>query len=303
MASLILTDVTLRDGLQAESQAVSLENKLQLLGLLTQCNFNRLEITSFVNPKWVPQLSDAEALCEAWFKKKQTQEVMAFVPNVRGTERLIKFPIGWVGCFVAASDTFNQKNVKASIDESCQEIEAIIKIAKQAQRRVRIYISTVWGCPYEGAINPVVLEKLFKKISTLEADEIALSDTIGVATPMAVRQILKLGEKYFSLSKIALHFHNTYGLALANIQTGYECGVRIFDGSIGGVGGCPFAKGATGNVASDEIVNLFYRQNILKTFPKKEFETALIFLRETLGLSLNSSLAKIQEKGGGWYGV
>lgn len=300
---MILTDVTLRDGLQAESKIISLEHKLELLNLLSLCQFSRLEITSFVNPKWIPQLSDSEKLCEAWFKKTQTQETMAFVPNVKGCERLVKFPISWVSCFIASSAAFNQKNINASVEDTLKELEGILSIAKSHSRKTRVYISTVWGCPYEGNIDDKKLESLFQNLARLNADEIALSDTIGVATPIAVKKVLGLSAKYFPSSKTALHFHNTYGFALANIQAGLEMGIQSFDGSLGGVGGCPYAKGATGNVASDDIRNLLFRENKIGAFPKKEIEAALKFLKEKMGLSLHSSLANIQEKGGTWYGL
>jgi len=300
---LILTDVTLRDGLQAETKLVSLEHKLKVLELLSLCQFDRLEITSFVNPKWIPQLSDSEKLCESWFKKKTNQETMAFVPNEKGCQRLIQFPIPWVSCFVAASSTFNKKNVNATIDETLKEVEAIVKIAKGAQRKVRLYVSTVWGCPYEGEIEHLKLEALFKKVVQLDLNEVALSDTLGVATPQKVKSVLKMSASYIPIEKIALHLHNTYGFALANIQAGYEEGVRSFDGSMGGIGGCPYAKGASGNVASDDIKNLFFHEKKLGLFAKQPVEEALIFLSKQVGLSLNSSLAKILEKGGSWYGI
>ncbi len=301
--TLELTDVTLRDGLQAESKIIPLEFKIELLELLAQCQFSRLEITSFVNPKWIPQLSDSEKLCEAWFKRKSTQETMAFVPNAKGCERLLKFPIPWISCFVAVSSTFNQKNVNASINETIQEVEFIISTAKAAKRKVRVYVSTVWGCPYEGDLTPEKLDSLFQRLSVLDAEEIALSDTLGVATPESIKRVLKQSSKYFPISKTSLHLHNTYGFALANIQAAYDFGIRSFDGTLGGVGGCPYAKGATGNAASDDIINLFYRQQKVSSFPKKEIEKTLIFLRDKLGLSLHSSLAKIQEMGGTWYGI
>lgn len=301
--AVILTDVTLRDGLQSESKIIALEAKLELLEQLSKCQFNRLEITSFVNPKWVPQLGDSEKLCETWFRTKSTQETMAFVPNVKGCERLLSFPIPWVSCFVAASQSFNQKNVNSSIEDTLKEVESIVSIAKAAKRKVRIYVSTVWGCPYEGEINPQKLEVVFQKLSKIGADEIALSDTIGVATPTAVRTVLNQSSKYFPFSKVALHFHNTYGFALANIQAGFEAGVRSFDGSLGGVGGCPYAKGATGNVASEDLMNLFYRQKRIPAFPKNEIEKGLQLLRDRLGLPVESALSKIQERGGAWYGL
>ena len=300
---MILTDVTLRDGLQAESKIIPLEHKLQLLELLSKCQFNRLEITSFVNPKWVPQLSDSEKLCEAWFKKSHSQETMAFVPNSKGCQRLIQFPIPWISCFVAASKTFNQKNVNSTIEETLKEVEAIVSIAKSAKRKVRLYVSTVWGCPYEGEIAHEKLESIFKSLSQIELDEVALSDTIGVATPIGVKKVLDLSSQYFSSNKTALHLHNTYGFALANVQAGYDCGVRSFDGSLGGIGGCPYAKGATGNVAIEDINNLFYRQKLVSHFSKKEIEQALSCLVQELGLGTHSSLAKIREKGGAWYGI
>ncbi len=302
MPKIEITDVTLRDGLQAESQSISLEQKSDLFKKLLACDFNRLEVTSFVNPKWIPQLSDAESFCEKHFKDdKYFNQVMAFVPNLKGLEKLLKYEIGWVSCFIATSETFNKKNINQSISETLLSLKEIIKVAKANKRKIRVYISTVWGCPYEGEINDKKRKELFGEVISLHPDEVTLSDTIGVAVPKNVASVVKDFGTRFGLTKTALHMHDTYGMALSNIVAAAGEGVRKFDSSMGGIGGCPYAKGASGNVATELVAYYFNRQG-LHAFPKKEIAATLHALRKT-GLNLKSKIADIEEKGGTWYGI
>lgn len=302
MSKIEITDVTLRDGLQAESKAISLEQKSELFKKLLACNFSRYEVTSFVNPKWIPQLSDAEAFCEKHFKNnKLFNQSMAFVPNVKGLEKLLNYEIGWVSCFIATSETFNKKNINQTISETLVTLKEIVKLAHANKRKVRIYISTVWGCPYEGEINDKKRKELFGEVISLHPDEVTLSDTIGVAIPKSVSTVVKDFGTRFGLSKTALHLHDTYGMALSNISAATEQGIRKFDSSMGGIGGCPYAKGATGNVATELIAYYFHRQG-LHSFEKKEITAALATLRKA-GLTLKSKIADIEEKGGNWYGI
>lgn len=302
---MFFTDVTLRDGLQAETKAISIEDKFRLLERLVPLPAGRLEITSFVNPKWIPQLADSQAFCEMIFSKPDVwkgKELMAFVPNQKGLERLLLFEIPWVSAFVAVSETFNQKNVNSPIADTIKELKVIVEQARAKGRKVRLYVSTVFGCPYEGQFEDAKVQSVLKQVAEIDPDEIALSDTIGVATPEQVRRIIGDFGKVFGLKKTALHLHNTYGLALGAAEAGYQAGIRSFDGSTGGIGGCPYAKGATGNVALEELQYQFFRMKTGTFNHQAQLFAATSFL-EKLGLAVNSRLHDIMKKGGSLHGV
>lgn len=304
--SLKLTDVTLRDGLQMEASLIPVDKKLELFEKLDSCGYARLEITSFVHPKWVPQFADSEAFCQKLFAgpAPRTPELMAFVPNEKGLERLLHFPIDWVSAFIAVSESFNQKNVNQSIAETLESLKVVVASSHREKRHVRLYVSTVFGCPYEGAIPEAQLFDVLKKVIDLGADEIALSDTIGVATPESVTHIVEKFLKSYPAEDTALHFHDTYGMAVANSVAAWRAGIRKLDGASGGIGGCPYAKGATGNVATEAIAYAFFRERAEHfKFRKTETETVLRALGEGLGLTLHSSLWEIMKKGGNWYGL
>ncbi len=297
-----LTDVTLRDGLQMEAPLAN-PKKVELLHKLIPCGYSRLEITSFVNPKWVPQFQDAEGFCkEVFAKPAKYPELMAFVPNSKGLERMLAFPIPWVSLFVAASETFNKKNVNQSIAETLEEAGRVIQAAKAAGRKTRLYVSTVFGCPYEKSISDSQLDKVLGEAARLDPDEMALSDTIGVALPSQVEKVLGRFSKVYPLGRTALHLHDTYGLAVANILTAYRLGVKSFDGSSGGIGGCPYAKGATGNVATEKIAYALHREGALPKFEAAPLRELLAWLG-TNGLNLSSSIADIFKRGGTLYEI
>ncbi|NBX75779.1 MAG: hydroxymethylglutaryl-CoA lyase [Proteobacteria bacterium] len=299
-----LTDVTLRDGLQSEPLIISTPQKLNLFQSLLSCSYSRLEFTSFSHPKWIPQLADSEELCEAVFKSPyfgQT-ELMAFVPNEKGLERFLKFPIPWASFFTAASETFHQKNVNATIDAGLKNLEGMIKRVKSEKRRIRVYISTVFGCPYEGEIPISTLEKVLNRVVALEPDEIALSDTIGVASPARVEKVIKKALEFYPAEKLALHFHNTYGMALSNIAAAISMGITQFDGATGGIGGCPYAKGASGNVPTEEIAYFLNRQENSHQIEWDGLGKTIRLLNQ-LGLTLDSRLASVLKKGGTLYGI
>lgn len=295
-----LIDVTLRDGLQMESVNLPLEARLTLYDKLVACGYSRLEVTSFVNPKWVPQFQDADAFVGALASRAKA-ETMAFVPNVRGLERLLKHPIPWATTFIATSETFNKKNVNATVDETLKELGDLANRCRAEKRKIRIYVSTSFGCPYEGKIPANKVLALLKKVADLGPDEIAVSDTIGVAVPAQVEEVLSGFLKFYAKENVALHFHNTYGLGLACAQAGFDLGVRKFDGTTGGIGGCPYAKGATGNTATDELHYLFSRQGAMGEFPGKAISEALKYL--ATHVKVNSHLHDILAKGGQLYAV
>ncbi len=303
--SVQITDVTLRDGLQMEP-LLPVEDKIALFSYLSACGYSRLEITSFSHPKWMPQFADSEAMCKAIFSDKATltslPETMAFVPNEKGLTRLLAFPIPWVSAFIAASETFNQKNVNSSIEETLSELKKIVSLSHAQKRKVRIYISTVFGCPFEGKIDPGKLKAVFDKVVALGPDEIALSDTIGVTHPSQVAQITRDLIKIFPVEKTALHLHNTYSTAQASAMAALNLGIYQFDGSTGSIGGCPYAKGATGNVSAEELGYLFYREGRLPEFPQEALLKTLQFLKKK-GMRVQSRILDILEKGGTLYGI
>lgn len=298
-----ITDVTLRDGIQME-RSLPLEQKLELLQVLKGCGYERLEITSFVNPKWVPQFEDADRFCEKAFKitKVGDPETMAFVPNERGLERGLQFPFPWFSAFIATSETFNQKNVNATIDESLQILKNLVSKVRAEKRRIRVYVSTVFGCPYEKKIPDSHRDEVLARVANLDPDEIALSDTIGVALPDEVRRVVEKFSKVFPVERTALHLHNTYGLGLASAIAGKEAGIAKFDGSTAGIGGCPYAKGATGNLSADSLLYLFHRLGMRPHFPLAQLKVVFEKLSK-LGLPLHSPLSEVLKKGGELYGV
>lgn len=299
-----LTDVTLRDGLQMEKKLVSAAQKFELLKAISNCGYSRIEVTSFVNPSKVPQFADAEEFSKRVYGSKELlPPLMAFVPNLKGAERALNYLYPWLSCFVSVSEKFNQTNVNASIDQSLASVESIVEHCRLKKRQVRVYVSTAFGCPYEGEVSMGTLTRVMRTVASFGPDEVALGDTIGVATPDQVRDIVSRVAEYVPIENLALHFHNTYGLGIACALTAYELGVRKFDGSTGGVGGCPYAKGASGNVAIEDLNYALFRQKAVKSFLINETQTALSYLTKTLGLSTQSALGAIWEKGGEWYGA
>ncbi len=304
MKGIAFTDVTLRDGLQMQGRLLGIDEKLRLYRQLLQCSYSRIEITSFVHSTAVPQFADAEAFCEKIFLDSAPRpELMAFVPNEKGMQRLESFPIEWVACFVSVSEAFNQKNVRSSVEQSLDQVKAVVQRAKAAGRKVRVYVSTVFGCPYQGKIDSALVKKVFSSVASFAPDEIALGDTIGVATPDLVREVLKELVQLYPIQQTAMHLHNTYGLALPAAFAAYDLGIRRFDGSTGGLGGCPYAKGASGNVASEDLLYAFFRQGIVHSFAGRETQETLKLLNQDLGLGLQGALAGVWKNGGSWYGV
>lgn len=305
--SIQLTDVTLRDGLQSESVTLTTDQKLSLFQLLLPCGFSRIELTSFSHPKWIPQLSDSQAFCEKVFKlesikKHPATEWMAFVPNQKGLERFLNFPIHWASLFLATSETFHQKNVNLTLSEGFKQVAMLVENLKKSQRKTRVYLSTVFGCPYEKDIPLSQVEFCLSQIAEVAPDEIALSDTLGVASPSRVEAVLHLAQSFFPKEKIALHLHNTYGLALSNISKAISLGITQFDGSVGGLGGCPYAQGASGNVGSEEIAYLLERERLSFSLQWDSLFQVFSFL-EKEGVSLSSKIAGLKKKGGQIYGI
>lgn len=248
-------EVSPRDGLQNEAALIPIEGKQRLIAALVAAGLRRIEITSFVSPKWVPQLADAEELARA-LRPPEGVTYSALCPNARGLERALAAGLKEIAVFLSASEAHNRANVNKSIADTLAVFSEIVPPAREAGLAVRAYVSTVWGCPYEGDVDPAKVVHIAEKLLELGCYQVSLGDTIGVGTPRQTREIVRRFMDAMPVDRFALHLHDTRGTALANVLVGLEMGVRDFDASVGGVGGCPYAPGAAGNVATEDLVFL-----------------------------------------------
>jgi hydroxymethylglutaryl-CoA lyase len=248
-----IVEVGPRDGLQNEKTIIAAKEKIDLIDRLSRCGFKTIEATSFVSPKWVPQLADAAEVFSS-ISKSPDISYPVLVPNLQGYERARAVGASEVAIFTAASEAFNQKNINASIDESIERFMPILAQAKNDHVKVRGYVSTVLGCPYQGDVAVTEVVRVSKKLFELGCYEISLGDTIGIGTPKNARAMLAAVAHEIPIVNLAVHFHDTRGQALANILACLEEGVRVVDAAVSGTGGCPYAKGASGNVASEDVV-------------------------------------------------
>ncbi|MDZ4676011.1 MAG: hydroxymethylglutaryl-CoA lyase [Oligoflexia bacterium] len=246
-----------RDGLQNEVKILSLEQKKHFIELLSQAGHSDIEVGAFVNPQKIPQMANTKELTKALGKSLKTQ-YWNLVPNDRGFQDAAESGVKNIAIFTAASETFNQRNINTSIDGSFERFETFLPNAKKLKMRIRGYVSTCFGCPYEGVINPKAVLKVTERLLKLGVHEISIGDTIGVANPKQVEKLTKSLLKLMGSKKLALHFHDTRGTALANILAGLQAGVKIFDSSSGGLGGCPYAPGAAGNVATEDLLYMLH---------------------------------------------
>jgi hydroxymethylglutaryl-CoA lyase len=243
-----------RDGLQNEEETLSVDARVAFVDLLTDSGLKAIEVGSFVSPKAIPQLADTEEVYRRIHRASGTR-YPALVPNVRGLERAIEAGVREIAVFTAASESFNRHNINAGVDESIERFRPVVQRAVEEKIRVRGYVSTAFGCPYEGPISPEAVREVIHKLLDLPVDEISIGDTIGVATPAGVYEVIEtLYDSGVSRGVLALHFHDTRGTALANVYAGLECGVETYDASAGGLGGCPYAPGAAGNLATEDLL-------------------------------------------------
>ena len=248
-----IVEVGPRDGLQNEKQILSVDDKVVLINLLSETGLTRIEAGSFVSPKWVPQMADSGNVFNALTKKTGVQ-YSALTPNLKGLEAALEAGVDEVAVFGAASESFSQKNINCTISGSLQRFEPVLELAKQHSIPVRGYVSCVMGCPYEGDIAPSAVAQVSKTLLDMGCYEISLGDTIGTGTPGATKALLDEVLKYIPVAKTAAHFHDTYGQALVNLYTALEYGVATIDSAVSGLGGCPYAKGASGNVATEDVL-------------------------------------------------
>jgi len=243
-----------RDGLQNEAEILATEVKIGFVDRLTDAGLPAIEVGSFVSPRSVPQLADTEEVFRGIHRASGVR-YPALVPNLRGLERAISAGVSEIAVFTAASETFNRHNINAGVDESIERFRPVVARAREEKLRVRGYVSTAFVCPYEGEISPEAVREVVHKLLELPVDEISIGDTIGAATPADVYDVVEtLYESGVARGVLALHFHDTRGTALANVYAGLECGITIYDSSAGGLGGCPYAPGASGNLATEDLV-------------------------------------------------
>jgi hydroxymethylglutaryl-CoA lyase len=252
-----IVEVGPRDGLQNEKAMLAAAVKIELIDRLSATGLSTIEATSFVNPKWVPQLADA---AEVFRRIRKAPGVVypVLVPNLQGYERAREVGATEVAVFTAASEAFNRTNINASIDESIERFVPVMDRARADGVAVRGYVSTVLGCPYQGEVPVADVVRVARRLHDLGCHEISLGDTIGIGTPAKARDMLRAVASEVPMSALAVHFHDTYGQALANILSCLEEGVRVVDSAVSGTGGCPYAKGATGNVASEDVVYMLH---------------------------------------------
>ena len=246
-----------RDGLQNEKQVVPLATKLALIDRLADAGLREIEATSFVSPKWVPQMGDHAELMRT-LKRRAGVSYPVLTPNLQGFESALAAGADHVAVFAAASEAFSKKNINCSIAESIDRFLPVMAAAREAGVKVRGYVSCVIACPYEGAVSPAKVAEVSQRLADIGCYEVSLGDTIGVGTPASVTRMLEAVAARVPIDRLAGHYHDTWGMAVANVHASLQFGLRCFDASVGGLGGCPYAKGATGNVATEDVVYLLH---------------------------------------------
>jgi len=276
-----IVEVGPRDGLQNEAVSLDIATKVELIERLASCGLKNIEAGSFVSPKWVPQMAGSD---EVFNQLGASESVYtALTPNMRGLERAMECNVTEVAVFAAASEAFSEKNINCSIDESLAKFEAVIHKASTANIRVRGYISCVAGCPYQGDVDNHRIKDIASALLSMGCYEVSLGDTIGVATPEITERLLTELLKTIPPQKLAMHMHDTYGRAIDNIKQSLAMGISTIDSSVAGLGGCPYAEGASGNVATEKVIRLLDELNIAHGVDLQKLSQASQFICEKLG--------------------
>ncbi|MHB1682306.1 MAG: hydroxymethylglutaryl-CoA lyase [Bacilli bacterium] len=287
-----------RDGLQNEPSVLPTVAKIAWIDSLTDAGLPFIEVSSFVNPAWIPQLADAAEVF-AGIRRQPGIVYSALVPNERGLERALAVGVNAIAVFMSASETHNKRNINKTIAQTHPVLRAVANAAKEQGAYVRGYVSTVFGCPYEGAVAVEQVVRVALQLLEDGVDEISLGDTIGVATPGDTERVLETLLRYIPTNRLALHMHDTRGTALANILVGLMMGVTTFDSALGGLGGCPYAPGASGNVATDDLVYMLEGLGISSGVRSRALERPLAELQRAVGHSLRSHASAVQFANGG----
>ncbi len=286
-----LVDVGPRDGLQNEKQPVATEHKARLVSMLQDAGLKNIEVTSFVSPKWVPQMGDNTAVMAA-IERRPGVRYSVLTPNMKGLESALATKPDEIVVFGAASEAFSQKNINCSVAESIERFAPVVEAAHAAGLKVRGALSCAVGCPYEGDISPDQVERVVLLMKGIGVDHLGVADTIGVGTPRRIQAAMERALKHYPLHEVSGHFHDTYGQALSNIYACLEMGIHTFDTSVAGLGGCPYAKGATGNVATEDVVFLLNGLGIETGIDLDRLVDAGAFISEQLGRPPVSRVAR-----------
>jgi hydroxymethylglutaryl-CoA lyase len=287
-----IKEVGPRDGLQNEKQLVLSEDKIAWINSLSETGLSYVEVSSFVNPKWIPQLADASEVLRG-IKRNKGVTYAALVPNIKGLDRALEADVDEVSVFMSASEGHNRSNINKSIAETYPVLEEVVKEAKMAGKTVRGYVSTVIACPYDGFVKPTQVREVADRLFSMGIDELSLGETIGVGVPNQVERLLDELLPHFNVSQLAMHFHDTRGTALANIVKSLEMGITTFDSALGGLGGCPYAKGASGNVATEDLLYLLHEMGIETGIDLNLALKSAQLIERTLGKSLKSRQMEI----------
>jgi hydroxymethylglutaryl-CoA lyase len=287
-----IVEVGPRDGLQNESTIVPTDKKAEFIRLLVASGLKDIEVASFVHPKWIPQLADAQELIPQ-LEPHPDVRYSALVPNMKGLERAMQSGMRRIAVFTAASETFNRKNINMGIQESIDVFKPVVAKALSEGISVRGYVSTCFVCPYEGAITKEKVSEVAGALFDIGVDEVSIGDTIGAATPRDVEITVGHLLTLFPAPKLAMHFHDTYGMAVANVYQSLQMGITTFDSSAGGLGGCPYAPGASGNVATEDLLYLFDRLGITTGVDLKLLRRASHFIGQELARDLPSRVLKV----------
>lgn len=282
-----IKEVGPRDGLQNEKELVSTEDKVKWINMLSDSGVSEIEYSSFVHPKWIPALKDAREVGKR-IKRNPNVTYSALVPNEKGLEHALEAGIDMASVFMSASETHNKKNINKSIAETYPIMKNVIEGAKQEKKRVTGYVSTVFDCPFEGKVKTDDVIRVCERLFEYGVDDISLGDTIGSAVPSQVEELLESVLYRFPNKNIIMHFHDTRGMAIANIVTSMRYGVTRFDSSLGGLGGCPYAPGAAGNVATNDILYLLHGLGISTGIDESKIQEAALFIQEKLEKDLPS---------------
>jgi len=294
-----IVEMGLRDGLQNEKVVLDSATRLEILKKLLDAGSRRIEVGAFVSPQWVPQMAGSKEVTTAALllqKNKQApknSEFSVLVPNEKGMLMALETGIKEIAIFAASSESFSKKNINCSIDESFERFKPVMALAKKHKIKVRGYLSTCFGCPFEGKVSEAKVVQLAKRLHQLGCYEISIGDTIGVANAAQVESLFKKLKKAVPTKKLAAHFHDTRGQALANILAAYKLGIQVFDSSIGGLGGCPYAPGAAGNVATEDVVYMFEGMGVKTGIDLNKMVAMNPWLTEKIQHTLPSKVGKV----------
>ena len=292
--SVTLVEMGARDGLQNEAAVISTDDKVRFIDLLSQTGLRWIEATSFVSPKAIPQLSDAPEVF-ARIAKAPGVRYLVLVPNIKGYERAKAAGADTIAVFTASSEAFTKRNINMTIDESLETFRAVVRRAKDDGMWVRGYVSTAFGSPFGDTVTPQMVVDVSVKLMEMGCDELSIGDTIGVGVPSQVEELVPMLAKHIPLDRLAMHFHDTRGTALSNVYAALQQGIHIFDSSAGGLGGCPYAPGATGNVGTEDVLYLLHSMGIETGVDLAKVRAASRFIAAAVGHALTSKAFQAME--------